>query len=142
MHASRARWVILFGCFFSLGVGEVPFIGAERCQLCHRSIDALWKATPHGRATASLDEETETPSCLPCHTTGPANLPGVQCEACHGAGGNYWPAEIMIDAGKAREAGLVTPNEATCRRCHGSGLPGHADRFEMPQDADRRRTIH
>jgi hypothetical protein len=140
-HAFRARWVVLC-CVLSLGAGEVPFVGAERCQLCHRSTYERWKATPHSRATASLDVDNETPSCLPCHTTGPTHLPGVQCEACHGAGGNYWPAEIMIDAAKRREAGLATPDEATCRRCHGSGLPGHTAHFEMPSGAHLRATVH
>ncbi len=138
----RAGWLVSLCCFFCLGVNEVAFIGADRCQLCHRSIYTRWEATAHGRTTESLDIEIETPSCLPCHTTGPAALPGVQCEVCHGAGGNYWPAEIMIDAAKAREAGLVTPDEATCRRCHGRGLPGHADRFEMPRGTELPLTVH
>ena len=117
-------------------------MGAERCRLCHRSIYDRWTATPHRLATAGLPPENETPSCLTCHATGPAALPGVQCESCHGAGGNYWPADVMIDPGKAREAGLVTPDEAICGRCHGNGPPGHATDFEMPRGAERRRFIH
>jgi len=126
------RWLVLVSCFLCLGINEAAFIGAERCKLCHRSIYVSWKATAHARATESLNLERETPTCLPCHSTGPSALPGVQCESCHGAGGDYWPPEIMIDPAKVREAGLITANQGICRKCHGNGLPGHAEAFEMP----------
>ena len=141
-HDFRGVWLVFLSSFVCLGVHEADFIGADRCQLCHRAIYTRWKETPHSRATETLDIEIQTRSCSRCHATGPAALPGVQCEACHGAGGNYWPAEIMIDSGKARQAGLVQPDENTCRRCHASGLPGHADRFEMPGRADLPRSVH
>jgi hypothetical protein len=43
---------------------------------------------------------------------------GIDCEACHGNGGEYWPARIMKDPAAARAAGLVDPTLESCRRCH------------------------
>ncbi len=131
-NAFTTRCLIVVSSLLCLGVNETAFVGAERCKLCHRSTYVSWRATAHARATDSLGVESPSPSCLRCHTTGPAVFPGVQCESCHGAGGNYWLAEIMIDPDKVREAGLVDPTERTCRNCHGSGLPDHSPTFEMP----------
>lgn len=132
-NAFTTRCLVFLASFLFLGVNETAFIGAERCKLCHRPIYVSWRSTAHARATDSLGAESPSPSCLRCHTTGPAGFPGVQCESCHGAGGNYWPAEVMIDPVKVRDAGLIEPSERTCRACHGSALPGHARTFEMPE---------
>jgi YVTN family beta-propeller protein len=43
---------------------------------------------------------------------------GVGCEACHGAGGNYYPEAIMTDAHAAKAAGLKEVTRQTCLRCH------------------------
>ena len=79
--------------------------------------------------------------CLICHTTGHGaesdrfarkfNVEdGVQCETCHGAGGDYRKKRIMIriteergpdrdqPSPTAEETGLHIPNEATCEGCH------------------------
>jgi hypothetical protein len=114
-----------------LETGEAAFVGAERCRLCHRSVYLSWEKTAHRRAADSLGEQQSSAICLRCHGTRPA-LPGVQCEACHGAGGNYWPAEVMMDPDKVRRAGLVEPSETVCRTCHGSSQPGHSATFVMP----------
>jgi hypothetical protein len=44
----------------------------------------------------------------------------VDCEKCHGNGGDYWPASVMRDRAKAGAAGLVTPTLASCKKCHGA----------------------
>jgi len=124
------------------GNGKPRVIGAERCKLCHRPITLSWETTAHRRATERLHPEERTPECLRCHSTGAGALSGVQCEACHGAGEFYWPAEVMMDVVKAREAGLVDPSEAVCRTCHGSGLPGHAREFTMPKGDVFTRSVH
>lgn len=121
---------------------EAEFIGAERCKLCHRSVYQAWTTTAHRRSTERLRPEERSPECLRCHATGPEALPGVQCEACHGAGGNFWPPEVMMDPEKAREAGLMEPDESACRACHGRGFPNHSSRFTMPSEADELRAIH
>jgi hypothetical protein len=122
--------------------GEASFVGAERCRLCHRDIYLSWQKTAHRGATDRLTEAERAAGCVGCHSTGPQALRGVQCESCHGAGGNYWPAEIMIDPVKSREAGLIEPGETVCRTCHGGGPPGHRNDFAMPSPAERLRAVH
>ncbi|MHC4330970.1 MAG: YncE family protein, partial [Planctomycetota bacterium] len=89
-----------------------------------------WRMSAHARAYAVLasdqayqiakeqglnDDPQNNPECLKCHTTAyhrPAQgtmefhslYEGVGCEACHGAGGNYYPEAIMT--------------RQTCLRCH------------------------
>lgn len=52
--------------------------------------------------------------------------PLVGCEACHGPGEYYSPAEVMLDRTKAVSAGLRPLNETICQDCH--------DRQAMPED--------
>jgi hypothetical protein len=63
--------------------------------MCHRVQHQSWAASPHVAK-------------------------GVDCEACHGNGGDYWPAAVMRDRAKAEAAGLVTPTLASCKKCHGA----------------------
>jgi hypothetical protein len=121
---------------------EPDTLGAERCRLCHRSVYDAWSNTAHARATDSVVSEPRSRGCFDCHATGPQALQGVQCEACHGPGGNYWQPEVMMDPQKAKEAGLVEQTESVCRSCHGSGLPEHASSFTMPREAERPHAIH
>ncbi len=116
------------------------YIGAERCKLCHRAVFESWQRTSHS-STAAVGVDAEE-RCLSCHTSGGAAQSGVQCEACHGGGEDYWPAEVMIDPEKASMAGLIRPTEATCRRCHGSDEPDHAREFVMPPEAEWTIWIH
>lgn len=45
-------------------------------------------------------------------------MPGVQCEACHGSGSEYKSMKIMKDHEASLAAGLIVPDEATCKSCH------------------------
>jgi hypothetical protein len=63
--------------------------------MCHRLQHQSWAASPHATPTVNLD-----------------------CEGCHGNGGDYWPASVMRDRAKAVSAGLVLPGLATCKECH------------------------
>lgn len=119
---------------------EPAFVGAARCRLCHRDVYQSWKTTPHARASLEIPE-SET-RCVECHATDGRDLPDVQCEACHGAGGNYWPAEVMMDPDKAQMAGLVRPDEALCRSCHENDEPGHEGTFTMPGPAELPDVVH
>lgn len=118
------------------------YVGAERCKICHRPQYLSWAETAHRRATRRLAPEERTRECLRCHATGPEALPGVQCEACHGPGANYWPAEIMRDPQKARAAGLVPQKKTVCLQCHASDLPNHESTFSMPPMDQWPATIH
>lgn len=120
---------------------ERDFVGAESCKLCHRQVYQSWLGTGHAR-TDRLPPDSDA-SCGSCHATEAASgLVGVQCEACHGPGADYSPAEVMIDRDKAVLAGLAIPDEAVCRRCHVAGPPGHPTSFSMPEPADVASAIH
>ncbi|RJP28502.1 MAG: DUF1513 domain-containing protein [Candidatus Omnitrophota bacterium] len=103
-----------------------------------------WRLSQHANAYAALAmpesmeiarlsgidvEPVKSPICLGCHTTAstaedwekdPTFHPedGIQCEFCHGPGSEYMPAEIMQDKKRAKEAGLVMPDERFCMVCH------------------------
>jgi hypothetical protein len=63
--------------------------------MCHRLQHDSWAASPHFAK-------------------------GLDCEGCHGNGGDYWPAAVMRDRAKAVAAGLVLPELSFCRKCHGA----------------------
>jgi hypothetical protein len=98
-----------------------PFLGAEQCKSCHAQQYAQWLTTPHAKAHARLSREQQRdPRCTSCHSTSAQDgLVGVQCESCHGAGGNYWPEPVMRDPVLARAAGLKAGGEVQmCGQCH------------------------
>jgi hypothetical protein len=107
---------------------RADFLGAEVCGKCHERAYAAWSKTAHARASESLGRKVTSRRCLACHSTGeaPAGRPfysGVQCEACHGAGGGYAAADIMRNPTLARELGLRELNTAEkladkCITCH------------------------
>jgi hypothetical protein len=129
------------------------FVGAEKCKMCHNSPAkgaqfTKWTESKHSKAFATLASEEskkiaaakgiadpqKDSQCLRCHVTGsgaPADklidkykaADGVGCESCHGPGGDYWKMDVMKDKAKAVAAGLVIPNEATCKGCHNSDGP-------------------
>jgi outer membrane biosynthesis protein TonB len=68
-------------------------VGPDKCKMCHRLQHQSWAASPHPTK-------------------------GLDCEGCHGNGGDYWPASVMRDRAKATAAGLVKPTLATCAKCH------------------------
>jgi hypothetical protein len=112
------------------------WLGAEACGRCHAAAFASWQKSAHARATASLGKHAGDGACLPCHATGEASarLPGVQCEACHGAGAAYAEDDIMRDAVLARALGLrdlAREPALGCGRCH---RPGEGTRL-APFDA-------
>lgn len=94
--------------------------------------------TPQAQATAKKAGISGNPqqavACLKCHVTangvessllgeGFVKEDGVQCESCHGAGGDYASLSAMKDKDKAIGAGLVMPTEEVCVRCHNTDSP-------------------
>ena len=103
-----------------------------------------WRTSAHALAYAVLatdrayeiakDEKVKgspqtSPACLKCHTTAyhrPATgateffclYEGVGCEACHGAGSNYYAEAVMRDPRAAKAAGLKEVTRETCLECH------------------------
>jgi hypothetical protein len=137
--------------------GKHEYIGASKCKICHKKEEAgdqwqKWLDSPHAKAYETLGTEAsmeiakkvgvekpqESDTCLRCHVTGhgaPAELlgakytveEGVGCEACHGAGGDYYKKKTMagITAGEIDGAsvGLVRPTEEACVECHNDQSP-------------------
>jgi len=106
------------------------YVGAKKCSICHKKDNTYpsWLETKHAKAWDNLTEEQQKDeSCVGCHSTGTtANgkfLGGVQCEACHGPGSDYWKKKIMEDRELAIKNGLLIPDEKTCLGCHKENLP-------------------
>jgi YVTN family beta-propeller protein len=88
---------------------------------------------PESKEVVRLSGITEAPQqarmCLGCHATGADTeewergqgfrvADGLQCEACHGAGSEYAPEEVMKDQTKAMMLGLRMPTKEDCKTCH------------------------
>lgn len=134
-------WWVGATLFAASAWSQPGFVGAERCKLCHRDVYESWRRTPHA-STGTVDVDVGE-RCNTCHATeARTRRRGVQCEACHGAGGDYWPAEVMIDPDKASMAGLERPTEAVCRRCHDNDEADHDRGFVMPSGSDWEVWVH
>jgi hypothetical protein len=104
------------------------YVGSMKCAACHSSINKTWQETKHAKAIESLkkSKQENLPDCVKCHVTGyerdggfidnelTPEMGGVQCEVCHGPGGNHVknPGAKKI----IKEAG-----EEACRQCHTKG---------------------
>jgi nitrate/TMAO reductase-like tetraheme cytochrome c subunit len=97
----------------------------DKCKLCHKVQYTSWAATPHAKAFDVLKPADRTnKECIQCHVTGGrTDLPGVQCEACHGPGSDYKAISVMKDKAKAVAAGLKIPTEKDCVVCHNKKSP-------------------
>ncbi len=121
------RWVLLgliVMVAFGMSVAGNDYIGAAKCKMCHKVQFTSWEATGHAKAFDQLKgDEAANPDCLKCHATNAsAELPGVQCESCHGAGSAYKKMTVMKDHDAAVAAGLLIPTVDTCKSCH-TGAP-------------------
>jgi len=142
--------VVLFSVFLlacsatgKVNGGEANHKGIKKCKTCHIKIYKTWQQTKHATAFDRLNEkEKQDPKCIECHTTGKdVNLPGIQCEACHGPGSEFSSALIMNkkkfkanpekQKKMAIEAGLVVaPDENNCKQCHNEKSP-HYQGFDF-----------
>jgi hypothetical protein len=127
----RLRFVALF-CVVCLlmalpAFAQKPtYIGADKCgKMCHKIEYTSWLTTKHAKAFESLKPADQAKAeCVGCHVTGGSkDLPGVQCEACHGAGSDYKAISVMKDKAKAKAAGLIIPDEKACVTCHNKKSP-------------------
>ena len=111
----RPRNLILLGvavlAFSAMSVGAADYIGAAKCKMCHKVQFASWETMGHAKAFEKLEAADQTNvECLGCHATGgKAELPGVQCEACHGPGSDYKSMKVMKDREASIAAGLIVP---------------------------------
>ncbi len=148
---------VTFFFLASADVKAAEYVGAKKCKACHMKQFKSWDATTMSKSfenlkpgvkaaektKAKLDpnkDYTTDKDCLRCHTTGygkpggfvslekTPDLINVQCEGCHGPGGDFTQImkknkEFKLDEVKA--AGLTVPNEKenNCMECHGGDSP-------------------
>ncbi len=151
---------------------RADYVGVDVCRKCHgiESIGnqyRIWAASTHAGAVTILksgkgreigkasgvDVPHSDYRCLKCHTTGGGKSEitkneGVGCEACHGAGSEYFEfsnhASFLDREGAYRKAirlGMypirgvegIKSRERLCRHCHSDERPC------LPADADERK---
>ena len=120
------------------------YVGAAKCKMCHKVQYASWAESSHAKAldhAKAATDKTYGDDCLQCHATNSkAELPGVQCEACHGAGADYKKMSIMKDHEKAIANGLIDVTQATCDACHTG--EDHAAKKVLADEKDNNAAIH
>ena len=129
---------------FNAQAGDHAFVGAAKCKMCHKVQYASWETTSHAKATdeakASTDREYSA-DCAKCHATNADEaMAGVQCEACHGAGGDFKKMSIMKDRDAAIANGLIIPTQATCDGCHNG--EDHAKKVALADNLNNKEAIH
>ena len=126
---------------------EFTYVGAQKCQICHKSESqgrqyVIWEGTKHSKSCEALsspkaaefakamgvDKPAEDPRCLKCHSPLAAKAPelraeGVSCEACHGPGSDYRKLSVMKDKAESAKNGLILyanadAIKAQCLKCH------------------------
>jgi hypothetical protein len=134
MRTSRVIVATVAAAVVSLGAAAAAdYIGAAKCKICHKVQFDSWQTLGHAKAFERLKpEEQGNADCLRCHATGgSAEMPGVQCEACHGPGSGYKAMDVMKDRQKSAAAGLVLPDEALCKGCHAGKAPHDLPAFDF-----------
>jgi hypothetical protein len=154
---------LLFGALMTSSAAENKYVGADKCKNCHASAAkgdpyTVWTKMKHAQAYATLataegkkvaaekkvDDPQKSEACLPCHVTAygvPAaqkhkkfdETMGVQCESCHGPGGNHvaarLAADVVGDENKVQPVGkdeIVREVTAeTCKKCHNEKSPNY-----------------
>ena len=142
--------------------GDNQYVGSDKCKLCHNAASkgdpyGVWLKEGHHKAYETLageeakkiakDKNIADPqkdkTCLVCHETAyeaPAALKGkkfdatqgVQCESCHGPGGNHVKARQAAEedeSGKVIQIGkgeiVHFPPPETCKQCHNEKSPNY-----------------
>jgi len=127
------KWILftlMIMVAFSMTQAENTYVGVKKCKMCHKLQYTSWAASKHAQAFDLLKgDDQSNPVCLGCHATNKtADMPGVQCEACHGPGSAFKKMSVMKNEEAAIAAGLILPKEDTCLRCH-KGAPHDQKEF-------------
>jgi hypothetical protein len=107
--------------------GTLNYVGATACLDCHSQAHDTWAQTGHASALQTLKavQQDKNSACLVCHTVGfgtplgfkdeatTPHLAGVQCENCHGPGGNH-VANVRDPSVRPK----VTVAAEVCGGCH------------------------
>jgi hypothetical protein len=148
-------FIVAFGAVVT-SADAADYIGAKKCKMCHIKQFKAWKKTSMAdsfenlkqgvkveeKKKAGIEDKdyTADAGCLKCHTTGygkpsgftsiadTPKLAGVQCESCHGAGGEYkglMKKDKKYKLADAKALGLIIPSEDAkgCMECHGGDSP-------------------
>jgi cytochrome c554/c'-like protein len=105
------------------------YVGTEKCLACHPNAAAVWKASAHAHAFATLiDRKADAdPKCIGCHTTGfgialgyrrelgATRLVDVGCESCHGPGSLH---VRQRDGDRSVDFTFRPLATGDCARCH------------------------
>jgi len=140
--------LILIG--FSTTSAQRKYTGVKMCAACHKgeknkNVYEKWVSSAHSKAFETLKtpkameiakkkgiaKPTEDAGCLSCHATnggtgtGVKKEEGVTCEACHGAGSEYMPKNVMQNRELAVKKGLImgTNDANLCKKCHNPKSP-------------------
>ncbi len=120
------------------------YVGAERCSQCHARIHEMWNETLHSKALVTLEAigQGSNPDCIGCHTVGFGEeggfvsraltnaLAGVQCESCHGPGGEH--------AMNVSDESLRPPKNISatvCGKCHTGSHHPNFEQWQMSKHA-------
>jgi hypothetical protein len=129
---------------FAAQAADHEYVGAEKCKMCHKVQYSSWENTVHAKATADAKASTDrefSADCLTCHATNASEeLAGVQCEACHGPGGDYKKMSVMKDLEAAKANGLIIPTQETCDGCHTGD--DHAKKVVLADNLNNKSAIH
>jgi Cytochrome c554 and c-prime len=113
----------------------------------------VWSESAHAKAYENLATDAakktaekvglktdpqKSPECLKCHVTTfgvkddlkeeSVNIAdGVECESCHGGGGDYKALSVMKDKTQAVAAGLIIPTKEVCIKCHNTESPNYKE---------------
>jgi predicted CXXCH cytochrome family protein len=126
------------------------FVGAGTCQQCHADSHETWAETAHAGALETLEAigQGENAECLPCHVVGfgetdgfvdratTDELAGVQCENCHGPGGEH--ARDPSDEAKRPTINFSSSN---CGECHTDAHHPTFDEWEQSRHAGALATL-
>ncbi len=111
----------------SISTNNLPkYLGAAVCARCHGNIHANWAQTSHAKALGVLTaiKQDTNSACLPCHTVGydrttgykdqaaTPGLSGVQCENCHGPGGDHAASPFEV------RTPVIRLDSEMCGGCH------------------------
>lgn len=103
------------------------YVGAARCSQCHSNVHNDWLGTLHSKAYETLEAigQGANSDCIGCHTVGfgdtggfvdratTNSLAGVQCESCHGPGGEH-AANVNDESLRPK----LDISSSVCGKCH------------------------